>query len=109
LARLAQTRRHERVILAQEGPEDQHPILLTELRNRHAQPWHTGHSLLESRVDAAQAEIHILGSKGAYEPRQQGELFSRGVMVSDSTDLFGAKLIAHGIEAVHDHLQGVAP
>src|SRR5690606_1521015 len=109
LGRLAQALRHQWVVLAQEGTNHQYAVDLGELADRHAQPGYAGDGLVESRVDIAQAEVDIFGTKRPHQLGQQGQLFGRGRMAADAAQLFSAELLAHRIEAVHHDLQGIGP
>src|SRR3546814_6230418 len=59
------------------------------------------------RINATQAEVDVFRAQGAHQATQHGQLFSRGKRTAYTADLFGAKLLAHGVETLDHSLQGV--
>src|SRR3546814_2603783 len=61
------------------------------------------------RINTTQAEVDVFRAQGAHQATQHGQLFSRGKRTAYTADLFGTKLLAHGVETLDHSLQGVRP
>src|ERR1700730_5170273 len=90
LGRLAQAVRDERVVLAQERSDDEHPVQIAQLRDRHAEPRDAAELAVGGKIGPAQAEVRraLAFTPGALRQLAgEVQLFERGVRAGEDSQI----------------------
>ena len=109
LARLAQTVGDKRMVLAQEGADDEHAVEAADVGDFHAQPGCARLLRIGGKIRLAQAEIDVLAAATAHQLAQQVQLFQRGVRRGERADRMPAVLRLDIPQALGDRGQRLLP
>ena len=104
LGRLAQAIRNERMVLAQERPDDEHAVEVAQLRDRHPEPGNATQLAFRREISLAQAEIHGLAAEAANELLREVQLFERRLRRGQRANVGAGRL-----EACHHAIQRGLP
>ena len=98
--RLAQSLREQRMVLAQEGADDEGRLQRRQRSDRSAQPARRTRRRGVAEVGMAQAEVDVLAAQAAHQLGQQVQFFERAVRRGQRADAGGAELGLDALQAV---------